>query len=90
MEVGKPSKVPETACLECGHVFNAASAIDVLESIKPTPGDISICVECGHIAVFGDDLYLRPINDEEMLDIAGDPRILAVQLARGLVKGERS
>jgi hypothetical protein len=36
---------------------------------------------CGHVMAFGDDLMLRDLTEQEMHEVAGDERILAVQLA---------
>lgn len=33
---------------------------------------------------FAEDLTLRDLTDAEMHEVAGDPRILAVQKARGM------
>lgn len=50
-------------------------------SISPEPGDISVCINCGHIMAFADDLKLRSLTDQEMFDVAGDPRMLLAQRA---------
>jgi hypothetical protein len=50
---------------------------------SPEPDDISICLYCGHLMAFDGDLKFRPLTDAEMVQVAGDPRILAIQRARG-------
>lgn len=52
---------------------------------SPAPGDITICLCCGHLMAFADDLSPRALTDAEMVAIAGDRRVLAVQHARGKV-----
>jgi hypothetical protein len=44
----------------------------------------AICFYCGHVMAFDAALRLRPLTDEEMLEAAGDPRILAIQTGRGI------
>jgi hypothetical protein len=70
-------------CLNCLEPLDAATGI--LHDHAPTPGAITICFRCGHIMAFDDDLSFRQLTDQEMHDVAGDPRILAVQHARAEV-----
>lgn len=80
--MGPATKLPESACLDCGKQLNGATAVDNRQ--RPKPGNISLCLYCGHIMAFDDALRLRNLTDEEMIEIAGDPRIVDVQRARGL------
>jgi hypothetical protein len=68
-------RMPPSACLECGKLLDCATVTDG-EDVEPHPGAISICFSCGHIQAFGDDLRLRPLTDEEIIDIAGHPEIV--------------
>jgi len=54
--------------------------------VRPGPGDITVCIMCGHVMGFCSDLTLRDLTSEEQVQVAGDPRILAVQRARGKVQ----
>ena len=58
-------------------------AVDDAEPLLPKPGDFTICLACGHLMGFREDLTLRDLTSIEMLKVAGDKRILAVQRARG-------
>jgi hypothetical protein len=78
--VGCSVKVPVSVCLGCGKRMDGATAIDHRKA--PAPGNITICIGCGHIMAFGDDMRLRALTDAEMIEIAGDPRVVAVQRAR--------
>ena len=49
---------------------------------KPQSGDVTICLYCGHIMAFGKALELRSLTDEEMLEVAGDRRIVLLQKLR--------
>lgn len=77
--------VPRGHCINCGRKLPLASQLigdgDVVSA--PEPGNITICFKCGHIMVFADDLSMRAPTDEEMRDIAGDPRIVEFQKLRG-------
>ena len=60
--------------------MDRASGVDTQSS--PSPGDITLCIRCGHVMAFDEGLRFRQLNDEEIKDVAGDPRIIAVQKAR--------
>jgi hypothetical protein len=51
---------------------------------QPKPGHITVCIGCGHLMAFAEDMRLRNLTDAEMYEIAGDPRLIAVQCARKL------
>ena len=71
--------LPVSVCAGCGKPNDAATTTG---EGKVKPGDISVCLYCGHVSVLGWDYKLRPMTDQEMYDIAGDPRILKVQKLR--------
>lgn len=70
-----------TDCLSCGKHLDACSGVET-GGRTPSPGDITICLYCGHLMAFSDTLGLRELTSAEAKEIAGDPRILAVQKAR--------
>lgn len=71
--------LPVSVCAGCG-VKNDCGTTTGEGGIKP--GDISVCLYCGHVSVLGWDYKLRPMTDQEMYDLAGDPRIIKVQEVR--------
>jgi hypothetical protein len=88
----------KSRCLHCGTVLDAADVVreigrwpngerrfEMRDDAKPRPGDFSICIRCGHLAIFGEDSRMRDPNDEEIVCIAGDPSLLAIQRARAAV-----
>lgn len=77
------AQVPVSVCKSCGAENGAASGL--AEDERPGPGDISICFYCGHVMAFADDLSLRDLTSEEMIEVAGDPDLLAAQEARTLL-----
>ena len=83
----------EVKCIECGEV-NTSSTTVIGPDRAPTPGNLAICFYCGHISAVADDYNLRPLTDEEMYEIAGDPQLIAAQDLRvqmlEKVKKERS
>jgi hypothetical protein len=80
-------RVNANKCLNCAKVLDAATCVhaDCMHAdCMPQPGSITICIYCGHIMAFGTDCSLRQLTDEEVIEIAGDPRILAIQRARAM------
>jgi hypothetical protein len=73
-------RLPDMWCHNCGKKQNGATGIDADEA--PTPGDFSVCLYCGEISAYADDLTLRSLTDDEIVEIAGDERIIAMQKAR--------
>jgi hypothetical protein len=71
-------------CLGCNERIDGAS--EPFEGGSPNPGDVTVCIYCGHIMVFGEGLKLRNPDDDEIKEIAGDRRILAIQRARARMK----
>lgn len=90
MKVGKDHYGDEHACLNCGKLLDGATGVmnddDPRDDIGPTPGSITICIKCGHIMCFKDGGGFRELDGDEMRQIAGDPRILAISAAIGRVK----
>lgn len=69
----------ESPCLNCGKRIDAASVFGVGEDAvrPPGEGDITICLHCRHVMAYTADLTLRALTDEEVVDIAGDPRLVS-------------
>lgn len=87
MRLGGEHKVKPCKCLNCGEMLDAASA--VLEygfDASPDSTDFTVCIGCGHVMGFAEDLSLREVTIEEIIKIAGDPRLIAIQKARARVK----
>ena len=67
-------RVPGSACINCGKDIDAASPVS--GGRGPQPGDLSICLYCRHLMVYGDDLRVRNLTDEEAIEVAGDPELV--------------
>jgi hypothetical protein len=75
--------VSDDWCLDCKTRLD--SITDVLTNATPKPNDFSICFRCGHVMAFGPDLKVRALTDAEIVELAGDPRLVKIQTARGTV-----
>lgn len=64
---------PLLRCLNCGAPNDRASTHmdDPVE-----PGSIGICLYCRHFMVVDDNMQFRELNDEEIIELAGNPDIL--------------
>lgn len=80
MKIGETTRVPTSKCLHCGVENDAATSVG--EDAGPEPGNITVCIECGHIMAYDTEMKLRELTTSEILEVAGDERILAVQRAR--------
>lgn len=83
---GRTHRHEETRCLHCGAKIDAATQIrNAGESeAKPEAGAITVCLHCGHIMAFADGKgRLRGLTDEEIVEIAGDPRLVGFNAIRG-------
>ena len=74
-------RLPDCTCLSCHKVMDAAMSVH--NDNKPKDGDITVCMYCGHIMAFDADYKLVNLSDEQMREVAGDPRIIEIQRARG-------
>jgi hypothetical protein len=70
-------RMPENYCISCGKPMTGASGVDWDE--RPTPGDFAVCLYCGRLSAYAEDLTLRALTDDELLEIIDDDRIIAMQ-----------
>jgi hypothetical protein len=77
--------VKPSPCTACGKVMDSASIAETGDD-PPSPGDVSICFYCHHLMAFADDMTLRDLTDEEIRDVAGDPRIVTAMKMLGEFK----
>jgi len=91
MKMGPSQRIPSSPCTNCGKEEDGASCVgDAEEDALPNPGDFCICIECGHAMVYGDGLVKRDPTAAEVQIMAADPRILAIQRARGYVMKDKA
>jgi hypothetical protein len=67
-------RVPGSACVNCGKGMDAASPVG--GGREPQAGDCAVCFYCRHLMVYGNDLRLRNLTDEEVIEVAGDPELV--------------
>lgn len=87
MKVGKAQRVATSKCTSCERELDGVTGVGC--DTAPEPGDFTVCIRCGHIMAFGDDLHLRDLTDDEMMMVAGDDRVIAIQKARAKIEGEK-
>lgn len=85
MKIGPSMQLPSVACINCNAELSGAAC--VAGDAYPRSGDITICIYCGHLMAYADDLSLRNLTSNEIHEIAGDERILAVYRARQRMDG---
>jgi hypothetical protein len=84
MKVGSTTRFKKgSRCLNCKKVLDSATGLDSDET--PSPGDLTVCLTCGHLMVFNEKLKFRELSDEEIVETAGDPRIVKFQNVRARV-----
>lgn len=72
-------RTPEFCCLNCGKSLDAATG--VATETSPSSGDLSICFYCHHVMAYAEDLTLRELTEDEVVEIAGDREfILAMKM----------
>lgn len=85
MKIGTTHRTTSSKCTACDKQVDAATPVDDAEALdsRPSAGDATVCLGCGHIMIYAADLSLRDPTEEEMAEIAGDRRILAINKWRG-------
>jgi hypothetical protein len=82
MEIGTSIDIAPSACTGCGKELDMTASVG--GDHPPEEGSITICFTCGHIMAFDGNLRLRDLTDKEIVAVAGDKRVLAVQHARAI------
>jgi hypothetical protein len=93
MKVGSDHDMPLSTCTSCGLKLDAATGVaedDHKGDIVPDAGDFTVCINCGHLMIFNEDLTLRDLTDDEMIKVAGDKRLIAIQQARATAVRNRA
>jgi hypothetical protein len=74
----KTTRHKPSQCPYCGHLIDASTSA---EDASPGPGDVTVCLNCREIVVFADDMSLRLPTEQELIEVAGNDKVLAVLLA---------
>lgn len=76
MDIDKhTTRTPLSHCLDCGMIVSAGAPSDINapDYRPPQPGDLAICIECAHVMAYDEDLKVRALTDDEVVEVAGDP-----------------
>lgn len=77
-------------CLNCDDWLDTSTIFDTSsEPVRPSEGDITVCLHCRHVMAYREDLTLRNLTDEEVVEIAGDPKLVATVELLGLHAREK-
>jgi hypothetical protein len=82
----RTTRTKETLCLACG--ANLTAATSVWHNEVPYPGAVALCFMCNHIQIYDENLNFRELNDEEIVDIAGNEEIITLINANSAAKVE--
>lgn len=63
-------KIGVHACPYCGKANDAVSSVETFG--RPKKGSATVCIQCSGVAVFNQDLTLRPPNAKERMKLAKD------------------
>jgi hypothetical protein len=77
----KVLSTPTSLCPVCQARLNS---VLVGKNRQVIPGDVTICVECASFLVFEDDMKLRLITEQEILDLPDEFR-MAIQAVREVI-----
>jgi hypothetical protein len=83
----KSERIRKSLCTGCGRALNGAANVGGDEA--PRPGDATVCMYCGHVMAFDSRMRLRNLTDKEMIEVAGDKRIITIQRARAAAEKAR-
>lgn len=77
-------RTPPTKCPKCHHPLNMATGVDrASERRGPQPGDATVCIQCTGFLIWGQDMQLRMMDDDEFLELEVELRTILVR-ARNL------
>jgi DNA-directed RNA polymerase subunit N (RpoN/RPB10) len=82
--IGETQRTAPCPCLNCGKLLDSATGINDANAVAP--GCITICFSCGHVMAFDDNLMFRELTDEEVIEVAGDPRLVEFSKLRARYK----
>ncbi len=66
-------RVPPSPCVVCHKMMDAADEVNDPTAI-PVPGDPTFCCYCGELHVFGPDMRLRLMTEDEFMSFPLDHR----------------
>jgi hypothetical protein len=86
----KVTRHAASPCINCRTMLDTSSLIDLEDDMRgPRGGDVTVCLKCRHVMAYNDDMSLRDLNDEEIVDIAGMPQLVATVKLMGAYDQEK-
>lgn len=67
MQIGDSVRSPGSPCLQCDKVLDAGMMAGGNGNIRP--GALSICFYCGYLGIYDDNLKVRRLTPEELVEI---------------------
>lgn len=61
-------RLPNDECPTCHYKFDSATEVTGKQH-RPRVGDITICLNCGDVLIFNDDMTIRQVEDDELLNL---------------------
>jgi hypothetical protein len=81
LDHSRDAPIEPQPCLGCGKILDTSAPAG---GQRPHEGALSICWHCGHIQVFDEKMRFRPLTDDEIIEIAGHPALVAAMNIRRL------
>jgi len=75
------TRLPADHCPLCGYKHDAASSPT---GKTPSPGDLAVCMSCATALVFGEDLRLQAMTQDEFADLHPDERKEVLRFQRAI------
>ncbi len=69
-------------CPGCGAKLNGATSLE--DSKAPNPGDYSVCLYCTAFLVFMEELAMRFMTEEELVELPDEQRIALQRMRRAI------
>lgn len=82
-----PTKMGNDYCPVCKHLCDRASS--AYGQAVPDPGDITVCFYCTSVNVFGDDMALRVITEEELAQLNGEMKLKLLSVIQAIIDGQK-
>lgn len=81
----RDERLINVVCPNCNAQLDDATNLDD-ESLRPKPGDVSCCIKCAAVLEYQDDMTLRVLSSDELLDLPDDVRLEIVSYSQAVLK----
>lgn len=77
-------QTPPTRCTNCNGLLDGATGVG--HDHAPTPGSVTVCAYCGHLMAYDDNLAMRELTGDEIVELAGDRHLRQAMMASYLFR----